>query len=193
MRMPIDLYQIHDTARDQATTSVTVEINTAKWSTVKRNKVIHALETGVINCGYNTAMLIKDVGRAYGLTFVWERSYSPGYIDSSYVRPDKLDDLLAIAVAQKKIRDNDTRARGGYVTNYAPAYVQWANGVRNYASVSIPFNGVDISEYLKPDDPEHKRQREKVADIVRGRGVIQIKYVAAGTKDDPCTVLEVPQ
>ena len=98
--------------KDKSVSTVVVTLDTAQWSSRKKNIVIAALQQGITACGHNTSQLVSSLCEVAGAQVEsicrWNHD-----ISVEAVKPEKLDALIAYTCAWIRLRGNDMPSYSG--------------------------------------------------------------------------------
>ena len=162
--------------KDKSVSTVVVTLDTAQWSSRKKNIVIDALRQGVTACGYNTSQLVSSLCEAVG---VQVESISRWNYDISVeaVKPEKLDALIAYTCAWIRVRGTA-----------APSY----SSVLKEIFLATVARGEQPQRILLPRNLSAKEEVEFAKEYLRDRTDLEFeaaqRLIALIQKGEPITV-----
>lgn len=90
--------------KDPAVAGVTVELDTSRWSTRKRNIIVTALTDGLAVCGRRTSWLVRALLLSVGETSRTGH-YCSDFISLDAIKDEKREELLAYTCAWMKLEE----------------------------------------------------------------------------------------
>ena len=174
--------EVYDITKDQAVSNVTVDIDTSRWSTRKKNIIVKAIDKGVANCGYDTGWFIKKLLSTYGLN-THQLHYWNSYLDVNLIKPEKLEEVKAYGVAMIKMRANQGGENSWRNTSWAEdRFLRDVDEGLHIKDIPIPstFNQSDkekfIKDYLKHQDEQEQVLRNSLIDKVRAGETLSVSF-----------------
>jgi len=173
----------NELTKDKAVTRVTVELDTSKWSSRKRNIITSSLEKGVAACGWETASIAAHLAMTVG-HHVNTISRWKNYVLVDEVLPHKLDELLAYTAAWIRIKE----ANGGYVSQYSwirdPEVTALEAIERGVTPKHIPLNNAMtydekrefIHKYLKVSEVLEKEAVTRLVNSIKAGETLTITF-----------------
>lgn len=164
----------NELTKDKAVSRVTVELDTSKWSSRKRNIITSSLETGVAACGWETGSIVEQLAKSVG-HHVNTISRWKNYVTVDEVLPHKLDELMAYTAAWLRM----AQAAGAYESRYAwriPHEVRALKAIeRGEVPPYIPLNNSMtydekrefIHTYLKASEVREKEAVGRLVDSIK--------------------------
>jgi len=185
-------------AKNYATKEARVEIDfdTSIWSGRMKNIVCKAIDTGIANCGYETAWWIEKFLEHHGLDTLnnggsWRHDLPIGMI-----KPDKVDEAVAYVSAMLRLKPKESY--GGYYRHGNSHWLETLdkNGVKTHeenaklgygemgiTTIPIPddFSNEDkdkfTMDYLKPQEEQEQIKRTELINLVRSGSLLSISYI----------------
>ena len=188
----------YEMAKNYSSKEIRVEMDfdTSRWSRRMQNIVVKAVDTGIANCGYDTAWWVENLLKHYDLGTVnngggWRRD-----LPIDMIKPDKVDEAVSYVAAMLRIKTQEND--GGY---YGHSNKHWleklgTNGVKTpeeNAGLSWDKQGVtaipipdDFStkdkdkftmDYLKPQEEQEQIKRAELINLVRSGSLLSISYI----------------
>ena len=181
-------YESHNTATDAAMVDITVRLDTSRWSTRKKNLVTRMIMSGVLDAGYKTCMVVSDIMDSYGIPQRFRRNYdygTPEYksVENTYLKPEKIDDLKAVAVASLKIR----RSTGCGLGYYDQQWLDFAEGIEDsrswgyrhaeyFTSYTPVHRNFPLEQYIVEDNGRFDDVKKALCEQIANGEIIQAKY-----------------
>lgn len=180
----------HTTATDAAMLDITVRLDTSRWSTRKKNLVTRMIMSGVLDAGYKTCMVVSDIMESYGIPYRFRRNYDYGQpeyraVENKYLKPEKLDDLKAVAVASLKIR----RSTDGGLGYYDQQWLDFAEGAEDsrrgyrpvlnaehFTSYTPVHRNFPLEQYIVEDNGRFDDAKKQLCEQIANGEIIQAKY-----------------
>lgn len=167
---------VHDAyaiAKDTSVDSIDVTLDTSKWSKRKQNIIVKAIDTGVADCGWDTAHFVSNLLDTYGLGTQkitnWNQELS-----LSLVKPEKVEEVKAYVAAMIRLKE--------YTSWTEDRFMHDLNNNFTIYGVPIPsaFSKADrrkfIDEYLKPQEEQEKELRAKLINDIRSGHKLTISF-----------------
>ena len=173
----------NELTKDKAVTRVTVELDTSKWSSRKRNIITSSLEKGVAACGWETGSIVEQLAKSVG-HHVNTISRWKNYVTADEVLPHKLDELMAYTAAWLRM----AQAAGAYDNWYA---YHIGHEVRALEAIErgetpqyIPLNNSMtygekrefIHTYLKASEVREKEAVSRLVDSIKNGETITFTF-----------------
>lgn len=168
--------------KDKAVSRVTVEIDTSRWSSRKRNIVTKSLKSGVAACGWEMAELVRALAETVGAS-VNTVSKWKNYIAIEEVLPEKLDELLAYTAAWLRMTMSQEDRSQYRWQNYTERSALESLD-RGDVPVAIPLSNTMtydekrefIQQYLKASEDREAVALTKLIQRINEGATIQITY-----------------
>lgn len=171
---------VHDAyaiAKDAAIDSIDVTLDTSKWSKRKQNIIVRAIDTGVADCGWDTAHFVTALLDSYGLgtqrLTIWEQE-----MPLNLVKPEKVEEVKAYIAAMIRLNPNE------FTTWAEDRFMNALEGNAGNFPKAVPiprnFSKQDrhkfITEYLKDKDEQEQAIRNELINKVRSGHKLTISY-----------------
>ena len=184
-------------AKNYATKEARVEIDfdTNKWSGRMKNIVCKAIDTGVANCGWETAWWVEHFLKHHGLDTLNHGGYWNRDLPLKMIKPDKIEEAVAYVAAIAKMNPDE----GGYGGNNYWLERLSDKGISKLSREEITKQGLwrtegitDIPiprnfdtkdkekflrDYLKPIDEQQAIKRAELINLVRSGSLLSISYI----------------
>ena len=183
-------------AKNYATKEARVEIDfdTNKWSGRMKNIVCKAIDTGVANCGWETAWWVEHFLKHHGLDTLNHGGYWNRDLPLKMIKPDKIEEAVAYVSAILRMTPDD----GYRGTNYwlerlsdkgisklsrEEITKQGLWKTEGITDIPIPrnFDNQDkekfLTDYLKPIDEQQAIKRAELINLVRSGSLLSISYI----------------
>ena len=185
-------------AKNYATKEARVEIDfdTNRWSGRMKNIVCKAIDTGVANCGYETAWWIEKFLTHHGLDTLNNGGNWRYDIPINMVKPDKVEEAVSYVAAMLRLKPKESY--GGYYRHGNDHWLEKLdkNGVKTpeenakcgwdemgITDIPIPedFSNADkdkfTMDYLKPQEEQEQIKRAELINLVRSGSLLSISYI----------------
>ena len=163
--------------KDKAVTSVSVTIDTALWSTTKKNIIIKALTSGVSSCGYATGELVRHLSQLIDAEVphinTWHQT-----IPTTCVNPDMLDELIAYTSAWLRVTPQKNH-RGVWAINTffrAVAAGEYPGFIPLPRSLTKDEQREFIEKYLRSKTDVQNEATQYLIDMIRNGKQITVNY-----------------
>mgnify|MGYP003647789506 CR=1 FL=1 len=184
-------------AKNYATKEARVEIDfdTNKWSGRMKNIVCKAIDTGVANCGWETAWWVEHFLKHHGLDTLNHGGYWNRDLPLKLIKPNKIEEAVAYVAAIAKMNPDE----GGYGGNNYWLERLSDKGISKLSREEITKQGLwrtegitDIPiprnfdtkdkekflrDYLKPIDEQQAIKRAELINLVRSGSLLSISYI----------------
>ena len=178
-------------AKNYATKEARVEIDfdTNRWSGRMKNIVCKAIDTGVTNCGYETAYWVERFLKHHELDTL-NNSWSND-LPIKMIKPEKVEEAVAYVSAMLKLNPNNVGYgeerwltkldRNGVKTVEENAPLDWDK--QGITDIPIPsnFSSNDkdkfTKDYLKPQEEQEALKRAELINLVRSGSLLTISYI----------------
>jgi hypothetical protein len=184
-------------AKNYATKEARVEIDfdTSRWSGRMKNIVCKAVDTGVANCGWETAWWIEHFLKHHGLDTLNHGGYWNRDLPLKLIKPEKIEEAVAYVAAIAKMSSEE----GGYgSSNYwlerlsdkgisklsrEEITKQGLWKTEGITDIPIPrnFDNQDkdkfLTDYLKPIDEQQAVIRADLINKIRSGSLLSISYI----------------
>ena len=178
-------------AKNYATKEARVEIDfdASQWSGRMKNIVCRAIDTGITNCGYETAYWVERFLKHHELDTL-NNSWSND-LPIKMIKPEKVEEAVAYVSAMLKLNPNNVGYgeerwltqldRNGIKTDKENAPLDWDK--RGITNIPIPenFSRKDkdkfTKDYLKPQEEQEALKRAELINLVRSGSLLTISYI----------------
>ena len=184
-------------AKNYATKEARVEIDfdTNKWSGRMKNIVCKAIDTGVANCGWETAWWVEHFLKHHGLDTLNHGGYWNRDLPLKLIKPNKIEEAVAYVAAIARLNPDD----GGYggnnywlerlndkgISKLSREEITKQGLWRTEGITDIPiprnFDTKDkekfLRDYLKPIDEQQAIKRAELINLVRSGSLLSISYI----------------
>jgi hypothetical protein len=173
-----NFYEAVGMAKNYATKEARVEIDfdTNRWSGRMKNIVCKAIDTGVAQCGYETAWWVEHFLKHHELSTVkiwgWQSD-----LPTTMLKPDKVEESIAYVSAIYKMQ----QGRLGFGEE------RWLDNVAekgtdiDHIRIPMEFSIKDkekfIKDYLKPQEEQEALKRAELINLVRSGSLLTISYI----------------
>ena len=195
--MEIDNLNVpYEMAKNYSSKEIRVEMDfdTSRWSQRMQNIVVKAVDTGIANCGYDTAWWVENLLKHYELNTLnnggnWRHNL-PIYM----VKPDKVEEAVSYVAAMLKMKPVmagyyrhgnthwlETLDKNGIKTPEENAKLSWEK--QGVADIPIPddFSNADkdkfTMDYLKPQEEQEALKRAELINSIRSGSLLSISYI----------------
>ena len=179
-------------AKNYATKEARVEIDfdTSRWSGRMKNIVCKAIDTGVANCGYETAWWIEKFLVHHGLDTLNNGGNWRHDLPIKMVKPEKVEEAVAYVSAMLKLKEdgigwsNDhwlKKLDDNGIKTQEDENVHWQD--EGISTIPIPDNFSDkdkdkfTMDYLKPQEEQEQIKRAELINLVRSGSLLSISYI----------------
>jgi hypothetical protein len=188
-----NFYEAVRMAQNYSTKEARVEIdfNTAVWSQRMQNIVCKAIDTGIANCGYETANWVEGFLKHHGLDTLNNGGSWRHDLPISMIKPDKVDEAVAYVSAMLKMKPNSIGWSeehwlkklddNGIKTKEENSNLEWQN--EGITTIPIPsdFSTKDkdkfTMDYLKTQDEQQQIKRAELINLIRSGSMLSISYI----------------
>ena len=185
-------------AKNYATKEARVEMDfdTNRWSGRMKNIVCKAIDTGVANCGWETAWWIEHFLKHHGLDTLNHGGHWNRDIPLEMIKPDKIEEAVAYIAAIARMTPEDNYgyrstdywleklgAKGISKLSHEEIRKQGLWSTEGVADVPIPrnFDNKDkekfLRDYLKPIDEQQAVTRADLINKIRSGSLLSISYI----------------
>lgn len=183
-------------AKNYATKEARVEIDfdTNKWSGRMKNIVCKAIDTGVANCGWETAWWVEHFLKHHGLDTLNHGGYWNRDLPLKMIKPDKIEEAVAYVSAILRMTPDDGYRGTNYwlerlsdkgisKLSHEEITKQGLWQTEGISDIPIPrnFDNQDkdkfLTEYLKPIDEQQAIKRAELINLVRSGSLLSISYI----------------
>jgi hypothetical protein len=187
----------YEMAKNYSSKEIRVEMDfdTSIWSKRMQNIVVKAVDTGIANCGYETAWWIENLLKHYGLGTLNNGGGWRNDLPISMIKPDKVDEAVSYVAAMIRIKPQD----GGHYYRHSNRH--WLeklskNGIKTpeenakcnwdemgITDIPIPddFSNADkdkfTMDYLKPQEEQEALKRAELINSIRSGSLLSISYI----------------
>lgn len=167
--------------KDPAVSQIAVTLDPTRWSKRKQNIIVESLLTGVAACGSATAWLVSQLSAAAGSKTLTVTKWSNN-IQSEFVKPDKLDDLLAYTSAWLRIKhasEGNRRRSGTYAEE---SFLRQVDAGQTPYYIPLPNNLTPdeqrafVTEYMRDASEQEVAARQRIADMIRNGEPITVVF-----------------
>jgi len=174
--MAIDnkIHEAFSIAKDSAVSEVDIILDPGKWSQRKKNIIVKAVDLGVAQCGYDTAMFVKALTKTYGIGTEAVHYWSSG-LDVNLIKPEKVEEAVAYVAALIRLKDEVTwleeRFMSAVESNLIdPTHIPIPNAFSNKDKAKF------IVSYLKPQEEADRIIRDKLINDIRSGTKLTISF-----------------
>ena len=188
----------YEMAKNYSSKEIRVEMDfdTSRWSRRMQNIVVKAVDTGIANCGYDTAWWVENLLKHYDLNTVnngggWRHDL-PIYL----IKPEKVDEAVSYVAAMLRMKPKENY--GGYYRHNSQHWLEKLdkNGVKTekenaplgwdkqgVTTIPIPedFSNADkdkfTMDYLKPQEEQEALKRAELINSIRSGSLLSISYI----------------
>ena len=183
-------------AKNYATKEARVEIDfdTNKWSGRMKNIVCKAIDTGVANCGWETAWWVEHFLKHHGLDTLNHGGYWNRDLPLKMIKPDKIEEAVAYVSAILRMTPDDgyrgtnywlerLNDKGISKLSHEEITKQGLWQTEGISDIPIPrnFDNQDkdkfLTDYLKPIDEQQAIKRAELINLVRSGSLLSISYI----------------
>ncbi len=161
-------------AKDASLDSIDVTLDTSKWSKRKQNIIVKAIDSGIADCGWQTAHFVSALAKSYGLgtqrLTIWDRG-----LQTEMIKPDKVTEVFSYIAAMIKMSEshptwNESAFLESLDTGNTPVYVPLPSN----------FSKADrhkfIKDYLKNQDEQEQVIRNNLINDIRSGHKLTVSY-----------------
>ena len=179
-------------AKNYATKEARVEIDfdTSRWSGRMKNIVCKAIDTGIANCGYETAWWIEHFLTHHGLDTLNNGGNWRHDLPIKMIKPEKVEEAVAYVSAMLKMKGDGI----GWSNDHWLAKLD-KNGIKTQEDENVLFRDEGISvipipddfsdkdkdkftmDYLKPQEEQEALKRAELINLVRSGSLLSISYI----------------
>ena len=183
-------------AKNYATKEARVEIDfdTNKWSGRMKNIVCKAIDTGVANCGWETAWWVEHFLKHHGLDTLNHGGYWNRDLPLKMIKPEKIEEAVAYVSAILRMTPDDGYRGTNYwlerlsdkgisKLSHEEITKQGLWQTEGISDIPIPrnFDNQDkdkfLTEYLKPIDEQQAVIRADLINKIRSGSLLSISYI----------------
>jgi hypothetical protein len=183
-------------AKNYATKEARVEIDfdTNKWSGRMKNIVCKAIDTGVANCGWETAWWVEHFLKHHGLDTLNHGGYWNRDLPLKMIKPEKIEEAVAYVSAILRMTPDDGYRGTNYwlerlsdkgisKLSHEEITKQGLWQTEGISDIPIPrnFENQDkdkfLTEYLKPIDEQQAVIRADLINKIRSGSLLSISYI----------------
>ena len=183
-------------AKNYATKEARVEIDfdTNKWSGRMKNIVCKAIDTGVANCGWETAWWVEHFLKHHGLDTLNHGGYWNRDLPLKMIKPEKIEEAVAYVSAILRMTPDDGYRGTNYwlerlsdkgISKLSHEEITKQGLWRTEGIYDIPiplnFDNQDkdkfLTDYLKPIDEQQAIKRAELINLVRSGSLLSISYI----------------
>ena len=183
-------------AKNYATKEARVEIDfdTNKWSGRMKNIVCKAIDTGVANCGWETAWWVEHFLKHHGLDTLNHGGYWNRDLPLKMIKPDKIEEAVAYVSAILRMTPDDGYRGTNYwlerlsdkgisKLSHEEITKQGLWQTEGISDIPIPrnFDNQDkekfLTDYLKPIDEQQAVIRADLINKIRSGSLLSISYI----------------
>jgi hypothetical protein len=183
-------------AKNYATKEARVEIDfdTNKWSGRMKNIVCKAIDTGVANCGWETAWWVEHFLKHHGLDTLNHGGYWNRDLPLKMIKPEKIEEAVAYVSAILRMTPDDGYRGTNYwlerlsdkgisKLSHEEITKQGLWQTEGISDIPIPrnFDNQDkdkfLTDYLKPIDEQQAIKRAELINLVRSGSLLSISYI----------------
>ena len=183
-------------AKNYATKEARVEMDfdTNRWSGRMKNIVCKAIDTGVANCGWETAWWVEHFLKHHRLDTFNHGGYWNRDLPLNMVKPDKVEEAVAYVSAIVRMNPDDgyrgsnywiekLSSKGISKLSYDEINKQGLWATEGISDIPIPrnFDTKDkekfLNDYLKPIDEQQAVTRADLINKIRSGSLLSISYI----------------
>ena len=187
----------YEMAKNYSSKEIRVEMDfdTSRWSKRMQNIVVKAVDTGIANCGYDTAWFVENLLKHYDLGTLNNGGGWRNDLPISMIKPDKVDEAISYVAAMIRIKPQD---EGHYYRNSSRHWLEKLdkNGIKTpeenakcgwdemgITDIPIPedFSNADkdkfTRDYLKPQEEQEALKRAELINLIRSGSLLSISYI----------------
>jgi hypothetical protein len=189
----------YEMAKNYSSKEIRVEMDfdTSRWSRRMQNIVVDAIDTGVANCGYDTAWWVENLLKHYGLGTVNNGgSWRNGELPLTMIKPDKIDEAVSYVAAMLRLKPRESY--GGYYRHNNTHWLETLdkNGIKTpEENAKLNYNEMGITDipipddfskanrdkftrdYLKPQEEQEQIKRAELINLIRSGSLLSISYI----------------
>ena len=180
-------------AKNYSTMEARVELDfdTSLWSGRMKNIVCRAIDTGVANCGYETAWWIEHFLKHHELDTL-NRGGGWNYdLPIHMCKPDKVEDAVAYVAAMLRLRKDgigwsnehwlEKLDKNGIKTFDENKNLGWQEEGITQIPIPHDFSSEDrdkfTRDYLKPQEEQEQLRRAEIINSIRSGSLLTISYI----------------
>lgn len=173
---------------------VEMEFDTSRWSSRMKNIIVKAIDTGVANCGWETAWWIEHFLKHHGLDTLNHGGYWNRDLPLKMIKPDKIEEAVAYVAAIVKMNPDDGYRGSNYwlerlsdkgISKLSNEEIRKQGLWQTEGITDIPiprtFDNKDkdkfLKDYLKPIDEQQAIKRAELINSVRSGSMLSISYI----------------
>jgi hypothetical protein len=185
----------YDMAKNYSNKEIRVEMDfdTSRWSKRMQNIVVKAVDTGIANCGFETAWFVENLLKHYDLDTLNNGGNWRHDLPISMIKPEKVTEAISYVSAILKITmdSNDRYYRhehwlerldkNGVKTKEENDKLKYSE--MGVTDIPIPenFSTEDkdkfTRDYLKPQDEQQQIKRASLINEIRSGSLLSISYI----------------
>ena len=164
-------------AKNYATKEARVEIDfdTNRWSGRMKNIVCKAIDTGVAQCGYETAWWVEHFLKHHELSTVkiwgWQSD-----LPTNMLKPDKVEEALAYVAAIYKMQPRLNYGEERWLDDVGEKGID-VRAIRIPQEFSTKDKEKFIKDYLKPQEEQEALKRAELINSIRSGSLLSISYI----------------
>jgi len=167
-------YDAYAVAKDASVDSIEVTLDTSKWSKRKQNIIVKAIDTGIADCGWDTANFVGNLLDTYGLGTQkithWNQELS-----LNLVKPEKVEEVKAYIAALIRLKEHTSWSEDRYMDSLERD---------DYPTSTVPipnsFSKEDrhkfVKDYLKDKDEQEQEIRNNLINDIRSGHKLTISF-----------------
>ena len=197
--MQIDNLNVpYEMAKNYSSKEIRVEMDfdTSRWSRRMQNIVVKAVDTGIANCGYDTAWWVENLLKHYDLGTLNQGGSWRNDLPIDMIKPDKVEEAVSYVSAMLRVKPKESY--GGYYRHNTTHWLEKLdkNGVKTpkenaglswdkqgVTDIPIPedFSNADkdkfTMDYLKPQEEQEALKRAELINSIRSGSLLSISYI----------------
>jgi len=172
---------------------VEMDFDTSRWSKRMQNIVVKAVDTGIANCGYDTAWFVENLLKHYDLDTLNNGGHWRNDLPIDMIKPDKVDEAVSyVSAILKMTKNSDDKYykhdhwlrrldKNGVMTKEENAKCGWDE--MGVTDIPIPENFSKehkekfTQDYLKPQDEQQQIKRANLINEIRSGSLLSISYI----------------
>jgi len=186
----------YEMAKNYSSKEIRVEMDfdTSRWSKRMQNIVVKAVDTGVADCGMDTAWFVKHLLTHYDLDTTNISGYWNRDIPLSAIKPDKVDEAVSYVAAMLRMKASLNYGDERWLQRLSDYGVSklsrdeqkalgWqAMDKQGIYEIPVPaFSKKDrevfTTMYLKPQDEQQQAKRAELINLIRSGSLLSISYI----------------
>lgn len=175
MAIKNEVYDAFSVAKNQAVSNIELTFDPSQWSVRMKNILVKAIDTGVADCGYETARWVNNFLEKFGLG-TQEMHYWRAEMDVKMIKPERVEEAKAYVAAL-------IRLRGDGMTSWTEdIFLRYLADGEEITRIPLPrtFSRADrqkfVDDFLKDQDETEQLLRAEIINMIRSNTPITISY-----------------